>query len=192
MHETHMLRHMLTQLEVATVAGAVSKRGRPLSKPVRGRHAEGTAGGGSSRGRPPLSRQASRLHSDAAHPRGSPSSDAAPSTGASPLDDAPADVGGAAAADPQFQQQHEAPVDLLAAAAATLAGCRKDKHAMLPMWGHKGRRTQGHDAPPCSDDADVDLGMSGEGHVGATWVQPPAEVSGRTLRPRTAKKLRAS
>ncbi|KAL3132685.1 hypothetical protein ABBQ32_009198 [Trebouxia sp. C0010 RCD-2024] len=179
--------------EPQPVAGAVSKRGRPLSKPVRGRHAEGAAGGGTSRGRPPLSRQASHLHSDAAHPRGSPSRDAAPSMGASPLDDSPGDVGGAtAAADAQFQQPHQAQVDLLAAAAATLAGCKKDKHAMLPIWGHKGRRTQGHDASPCSEDADVDLGMSGEGHMGATWVQPPAEVSGRTLRPRTAKKLRAS
>lgn len=83
-------------------------------------------------------------------------------------------------------------MDLLAAAAATLAGCRKDKQGMLPMWGHKGRRSLGHDPSPCSTEAELEAGMGGEDHMGATWAQPAVEVSGRTLRPRMAKKLRAS
>ena len=172
---------------VVMIVGAVSKRGRPLSKAVRGRHAEGAAVG-PSRGRPPLSRQASRLHSEAAHRRGSPNNDAAPSTAASPREDS----GAADLDEGDFQLRHEAPADLLAAAAATLAGCKKDKQRMLPMWGHKGRRSQGHDASPCSEEADLEPARSGEDHMGGTWAQAPAEVSGRTLRPRTAKKLRSS
>ena len=168
------------------VAGAVSKRGRPLSKPVR----SGLGVGGGNRGRPPLSRQASRLHSEATHRRSSPNDDAAPSSAASPLDNSSPDGGGASAGD--FDLRHEGPVDLLTAAAATLAGCKKDKQGMLPMWGHKGRRSQGHDASPCSDEADLETARSGEDHMGGTWAQRPAEVSGRTLRPRAAKKLRSS
>ena len=171
---------------MTVVIGAVSKRGRPLSKPVRGRQGDG----GTNRGRPPLSRQASRLHSDAAHRRSSPNDDAAPSSAAAPLDDSSPDGGDASAGD--FDLRHEGPVDLLAAAAATLAGCKKDKQGMLPMWGHKGRRSQGHDASPCSDEADLEPARSGEDQMGGTWAQRPAEVSGRTLRPRAAKKLRSS
>ena len=174
---------------MAVVTGAVSKRGRPLSKPVRGRQGEGGAGG-AGRGRPPLSRQASRLHSEAAQRRSSPNDDAAPSTAASQLDDGSPDGGDVSAG--EFDLRHEGPVDLLAAAAATLAGCKKDKQGMLPMWGHKGRRSQGHDASPCSDDADPEPARSGENHMGGIWAQRPAEVSGRTLRPRAAKKLRSS
>ena len=174
---------------MTVVTGAVSKRGRPLSKPARGRQGEGGATG-ANRGRPPLSRQASRLHSEAAHRRSSPHDDAAPSTAASQLDDSSPD--GDDAGDGGFDLRREGPVDLLAAAAATLAGCKKDKQEMLPMWGHKGRRSQGHDASPCSDEADLQPSRSGEDHVGGTRAQGSAEVSGRTLRPRAAKKLRSS
>lgn len=177
---------------VAVTTGAVSKRGRPLSKPVRGRLGEGAAGGGASRGRPPLSRQASRLHSAAAHRRhSSPTVDTPPSTAASQLDEGSADAGDNTSAG-DFDPRREEPVDLLASAAATLAGCKKDKQGMLPMWGHKGRRSQGHDAPTGSHEADLEPARSGEDHMGGTWVQRPAEVSGRTLRPRAAKKLRSS
>ena len=171
---------------MTVVTGAVSKRGRPLSKPVRGRQGEGAA----TRGRPPLSRQASRIHSEAAHRRSLPCDDAAPSTAASQLDDSSPEDGDAGAED--FDLRREGPVDLLAAAAATLAGCKKDKQGMLPMWGHKGRRSQGHDTSPCSEEADLEPVRSGEDQVGSTWAQRAPEVSGRTLRPRAAKKLRSS
>ena len=177
----------------AVGTGPVSKRGRPLSKPLLGRHAESAAASsGPSRGRPPLSRQASRLHSDSADHPDSCSNGVAASTPASPLDEdslAPAgEITG-------LEQRHEAPVDILAAAAATLAGCKKDKQGMLPIWGHKGRRSQGHDASPTSEEAEAGFHMQKErssvANVG-TGMQQQSEGTGRSLRPRAAKKPRSS
>lgn len=173
--------------------GPVSKRGRPLTKPLHGRHAESAAASsGPSRGRPPLSRQASRLHSDSADHHDSYDNAAASSTPASPLEEDELAPTGEVTG---LEQRHEAPVDILAAAAATLAGCRKDKQGMLPMWGHKGRRSQGHDVSPVSEEAEAGSPMQKERTVvdGVYMgMQQQSENTGRSLRPRAAKKPRSS
>ena len=182
---------MKEQLQLIT--GAVSKRGRPLSKPLRSRHAEAATAGASAgpgRGRPPLSRQASRIQSDSTVRHDSYNHDADPSTTAplSPLHDDPdLPFGG-------FEPRHEAPVDILAAAAATLAGCKKDKQGMLPIWGHKGRRSQGHDVSPVKEDAEVDAPERAErAGLGDTAVRmQQSEGTGRSLRPRALKKQRST
>ena len=177
----------------AVDTGPVSKRGRPLTKPLRGRHAESAAASsGPSRGRPPLSRQASRLHSDSADHHDSYDNAAASSTPASPLEEDELAPTGEVTG---LEQRHEAPVDILAAAAATLAGCRKDKQGMLPMWGHKGRRSQGHDVSPVSEEAEAGSPMQKERTVvdGVYMgMQQQSENTGRSLRPRAAKKPRSS
>ena len=87
------------------------------------------------------------------------------------------------------EQQHKGPVELLAAAAATLAGCKIDKQEMLPMWGHKGRRSQGQEVSPVTDApaASEEQGAKSHREINAMHT-----TVGRNLRPRSAKRARVS
>ncbi|KAA6418672.1 MAG: pathogenesis-related genes transcriptional activator [Trebouxia sp. A1-2] len=176
--------------------GAVSKRGRALTKSASGLRAEASKGASTSRGRPPLSRQASRLHTNPHDYDISPAFAAGPalSPALSPLDeeDQEAQAGPSSAG---FNDQHDGPVDLLAAAAATLAGCKKDKQGLLPMWGHKGKRSQGHDVSPLSEEPEYDaprMSSAGRSQVEQSSAQTRGEGMGRNLRPRSAKRPRSS
>ncbi|KAL0049347.1 hypothetical protein WJX82_000095 [Trebouxia sp. C0006] len=176
--------------------GAVSKRGRTLTKSASGLRAEASKGASTSRGRPPLSRQASRLHTNPQDYDTSPAFAAGPalSPAVSPLDEGDEEAQ-AGPSNAGFNDQHDGPVDLLAAAAATLAGCKKDKQGMLPMWGHKGKRSQGHDVSPLGEEPEFDAprtGSAGRSQGKQSSAQTRGEGTGRNLRPRSAKRPRSS
>jgi len=174
----------------------VSKRGRTLTKSASGLRAAASKGASTSRGRPPLSRQASRLHTNPQDYDTSPAFAAGPalSPAVSPLDEGDEEAR-AGPSDAGFNGQHDGPVDLLAAAAATLAGCKKDKQGMLPMWGHKGKRSQGHDMSPLSEEPEYDAprtSSAGRSQGEQSSAQTRGEGTGRNLRPRSAKRPRSS
>ncbi len=186
----------------------MSKRGRPLTKSVHARRAEAwpatkgaSVSGPQTRGRPPLSRQASRHRASLQDLDSSPDFATVLSPAISPMEEEEEDHAGPSNAgfDDAFEhdkQQRKGPVDLLAAAAATLAGCKKDKQGLLPMWGHKGRRSQGHDGSPLGEEPDYEVprvNVPGSGAQGEqSTMQSRAEATGRNLRPRSAKRPRSS
>ncbi len=178
--------------------GAVSKRGRTFTKSASGLRAEASKGASTttSRGRPPLSRQASRLHTNPQDFDTSPAFAAGPALSpvVSPLDEGD-EEDQAGTSNAGFNDQHDGPVDLLAAAAATLAGCKKDKQGMLPMWGHKGKRSQGHDVSPLGEEPDYDAprtSSAGRSQGEQSLAHTHGEGTGRNLRPRSAKRPRSS
>lgn len=196
----HSVHSMVT---VRYHAGGVSRRGRPL-RPGRRVDTwrsvkESPAASIPSRGRPPLSRRASRLqhnlqdHEESLEPAVGVSPAASPVADDEEVQAGPSNAESDDAGYEHEQQQTQEPVDLLAAAAATLAGCKKDKQGLLPMWGHKGRRSQGHDVSPLSEEAEFEAaravagsGVRVQGEQSKTETH--AESGGRNLRPRSARR----
>lgn len=189
--------NILKTIQVNEAKGALSKRGRPVGKSAQARSVDSrqplkpppsTRGG-----RPPLSRQSSRLQrSHSSTHNASPDFTAGHSSADcnTPDDEETQTAPSAAEFEDDYgsDEARPEPVDVLAAAAATLAGCKKDKQVNLPMWGHKGRRTQGHELS--GDDLDQpDASVSGsrtQREVESVYQR--GEGTGRNLRPRSAKR----
>ena len=198
----HSVHSMVT---VIYHAGGVSRRGRPL-RPGRRVDAwrsvkESPTASVPSRGRPPLSRRASRLqhnlqdHEESPEPAVGVSPAASPEADDEEVQAGPSNAESDDAGYEHEQQQTQEPVDLLAAAAATLAGCKKDKQGLLPMWGHKGRRSQGHDVSPLSEEAEFEAARAVAGssvRMQGEQSKTETHAEGRNLRPRTARRPRSS